>query len=122
MPETDPKQSDASAEADGQTDVNLAETLDLKVQRVESAAAVDAAPPPVSDVRLVHAGEDSIHLLDQTHALLRNRLRAAALVLSAMMGFAFLRGVFHPESQHALYRFASLFVVAGSCTVLFGVE
>lgn len=121
MSNPDPKLWDANESADRQeNEISLAATLAMDAQPVESADAIETSPPPVSDVRLVNVGEDSIHLSDQTHSLLRNRLRAAALVLSVMMGFAFLRGVFQPESQHTLYRFASLFVVAGSCAVLFG--
>ena len=77
------------------------------------------ATPVQSDAPFVHIGEGSLHLSDQTHALLRNRLRAAAVVLSVMMGFAFFRSLLQSESQNASYRLASLFVVAGSCAVLF---
>ncbi len=117
MRESDVRQSEKvpAAEVDDGVDV----TLDLPAAPNTVGDVSPTAATAQADAPPVHVGEESLHLSDQTHALLRNRLRAAAVVLLAMMGFAFIKSFSQPEAQNAAYRFASLFVVIASCAVLF---
>jgi hypothetical protein len=117
MRESDSREPKSEHRAE--VDICLDATLDLPAAQDDACEASQAATPVESDAPVVHVGEGSMHLSDQTHALLRNRLRAAAVVLSVMTGFAFFRSLHQPESQSATYRFASLLVVVASCAALF---
>lgn len=117
MRESDASQSKNASSAE--FDASLDATVDMPAAQDDASEVSQGTASVQSDAPLVHVGEESIHLSDQTHDLLRNRLRAAAVVLSVMMGFAFLRSLLQSEAQNASYRIASLFVVAGCCAVLF---